>query len=689
MLLIWVVMSLAGPYSPTPSGCSGNAECRIGWACMWLRFDDNPVCTDTKLCENYLCAADETCGIMRNNYSVNVVGCVKRRDPCLRMSCGVGEKCLVPFNDTSSPPSCATVDFNPCRTWDCSSGNNVCKLTKDNFPFCAPSDPCSTTYCGANRYCDLDASFASQCLEEPCVNTTCPAGEHCINMWNDDTERVGLCFGDTEAPPTDAPATPAPPVTPCYGITCEVGTRCEVDVASGSPSCIDMPLCPNITCGVNETCGLVVVGKEQLCVPKKDPCVGKCEAYGYLAPEVCVGGDFRVRFANYYSCLDASTVGWDCTIGGASQQVCSAFGMRCRLDGWWNAYCTDPDPCTSVRCGSDEYCDFDEFYNAVCLKQPCLNTTCPAGTHCVNGWDELVLVWQATCVNGTTEAPSTPEPRSTDAPTMSPRLAPCVNHTCALGSRCEIDAGGSPVCFDTEPCSNMTCRVNETCGIDRSGNGLCVTKNDACYDGIAGKGQCAQGEFCISQSTSSGEPHYCDSDLFNDPCKDVVCPSDMRCRAEGLGNPLCAVPDPCWNLRSNSSTCSYSTNICYLDSSYDAVCDWNPCTSSSGSICPWGSLCKVNPLVTTTVWTWNPAASFHVRGTRHVPSTEATKPNASRKETLASLTCAKRDLICNTCPVSDSTRTPSPVLFAGWNTLKQCLPCDLIILSSMIDSPGE
>eukprot|EP01064_Diplonema_japonicum_P029713 TRINITY_DN486_c0_g1_i9.p1 TRINITY_DN486_c0_g1~~TRINITY_DN486_c0_g1_i9.p1 ORF type:complete len:408 (+),score=66.76 TRINITY_DN486_c0_g1_i9:696-1919(+) len=69
----------------------------------------------------------------------------------------------------------------------------------------------------------------------------------------------------------------------------------------------------------------------------------------------------------------------------------------------------------------------------------------------------------------------------------------------------------------------------------------------------------------------------------------------MRCRAEGLGNPLCAVPDPCWNLRSNSSTCSYSTNICYLDSSYDAVCDWNPCTSSSGSICPWGSLCKVNP----------------------------------------------------------------------------------------------
>eukprot|EP01064_Diplonema_japonicum_P029709 TRINITY_DN486_c0_g1_i2.p1 TRINITY_DN486_c0_g1~~TRINITY_DN486_c0_g1_i2.p1 ORF type:complete len:203 (+),score=13.74 TRINITY_DN486_c0_g1_i2:154-762(+) len=90
-------------------------------------------------------------------------------------------------------------------------------------------------------------------------------------------------FGDTEAPPTDAPATPAPPVTPCYGITCEVGTRCEVDVASGSPSCIDMPLCPNITCGVNETCGLVAVGKEQLCILKKDSCEGTGLGTGYAS----------------------------------------------------------------------------------------------------------------------------------------------------------------------------------------------------------------------------------------------------------------------------------------------------------------------------------------------------------------------------------------------------------------------
>jgi hypothetical protein len=211
-----------------PESCGG-MTCDEGTTCM--DTDEGKMCVpdEDNPCLDEQCDADETCQIIDGRAE-----CV---DPCERFECDQGQHC-----DLVYPPCVEPVD--PDLAPNC-----------DPRPLCVDDVTCAAVSCGHDEYCD-DSSGRAECKPLP----TCD-GYDCDQ------------FYECQLVPVDCLVQPCPPPSPtcvfvgepCGNTTCREGEHCvslggvlkmcRPDIRCGDNSCSEGEYCCNESCGICKKLG--------------------------------------------------------------------------------------------------------------------------------------------------------------------------------------------------------------------------------------------------------------------------------------------------------------------------------------------------------------------------------------------------------------------------------------------------
>ena len=263
-------------------------------------------------------------------------------------------------------------------------------------------------------------------------------------------------------------------------------------------------------------------------------------------------------------------------------------------------------PCAVILCHIDSICRVRPGTNeGYCGPDPCDNHTCADGLQCRLNRDFDV----AECV-----------------PTN-----PCIATLCAVGTTCEVDSSGSPVCVPIpHPCSTIECRKPEICRVNPNtergycGADPCTTMNcgsnyECLYNDKTDSGECVPTAPCLLQdcppgqvcrlNEATGEGKCAPPDLrcmifecpkgtvcqpkrgvmttvecvAENPCSYIDCGAQQLCRIDQVsGRGYCGI-DPCTYVR--CANCEY-------DPETDGpLCGADPCAST---LCSQGKICRVD-----------------------------------------------------------------------------------------------
>lgn len=332
--------------------------------------------------------------------------------------------------------------------------------------------------------------------------------------------------------------------------------RFEIEVCDNGqpPSCVQQTFTVTVKrrcvydkdCPVGQLC--LRTGQATACVPAgchtKTP---KCPAGEYCKGGKCIGLCKNKTCPTDTTCRPSD---------GKCIRSCSSvkcpIGQRC-VDGQ-----CENDPCKSLQCQPDEFCDDSIPARPRCVKKSCTsNKDCRFGRLCMKG----------ACVEDPCNAMSCPSPQDR-----------CVLGQCVSRAACVVDihCPNDQVCID-KLCYPPGCYIKKPqCGKDN----LCVKtqcQKDSCLPG--GGKQCAGDEFCRA---TDGR---CVS-----ACATVNCAKGKICR-EGA-----CIDDPCLNVKcSAGETCAQGVcepDYCYSGTSckHGRVCnpDFNRCQDDlcRGVTCP-------------------------------------------------------------------------------------------------------
>lgn len=304
-------------------------------------------------------------------------------DPCKTKKCGEGELCLsdycggcnaicqpaqAPKPESKEPSTCADGStpanclVDPCKTTKCAD-EEVCEAD-----YCSGSckglckKPVSTDSPSTNGTC-ADGSKPVNCLVDPCISTTCLAGETC------EADYCGGCKAVCKPPAS--PWVPAP-------ITCKDGSNpveCFVDPCE-TKGCKKEELCLRDYCGAcNAVCAPAHVDNKPRVLPAVGSSAGKCSdgsnpvncLMDPCISATCPAGE--VCEADYCGGCNAvckKPVGSLPSGTGSLPSGTSSLPAGCS-DGSRPVNCL-VDPCTTARCGYGLVCESNYCggCNAVC-----------------------------------------------------------------------------------------------------------------------------------------------------------------------------------------------------------------------------------------------------------------------------------------------------------------------------------
>ncbi len=443
----------------------------------------------------------------------------------------------------------------PCGSdeGECSAGTTACQALTGTFPnttdriVCAGALGPFTEVCdGKDNNCDGVIDGMTQACYTPGLGSM--------------TRNVGVCRDGQQAC-TAALGSGVPMWGACAG---EITPTTEIcngldDDCNGVPDDVtgtNVSCCSSGTCGV----GICVAGKTQCsggvisCVgeigPQQEICDGLDNDCNGMVDDVpgkgaaCTPG--AGNCGGHLAC-NTSTHALDCIPDAPAPEICNGVDDDC--DGFIDEV---PDVGNNdTRLGKD--CDAP--------VAPANLPPCKAGTSiCVNG--------QVAC-----DGAVKPDSNVCGQPSRDCQTAGVFNGNCPAGFECYDGTCASPCGAGEFPCpGGFVCRMNSA-----TGSSLCVS--DACT-----KITCPMGQFC--QLDDQGNA------VCNDPCKNVECPQDYRCK-EGL-----CVDDSCRTFGCAEGQVCQGTN-CIPDPCFNKICDVDQyCAPDSGNCvracvgpCPTGETC--------------------------------------------------------------------------------------------------
>jgi len=413
--------------------------------------------------------------------------------------CGSRERC-VPL--PCCRKKCVRIPRNPCDRVRCRSGTKC--IVRSKKAVCKPS--CKTKTCAINEECVIKKKQAvcqPRCTPAGCAAATCLKGTIC--------KFDGCNVKCVKPNPCD--------INPCACAKCSSGFICVV--VKGQANCVAS--CKTKTCAVNEecviknnqavcqkACRLCLIspcdarqpkqcGPGETCVPIPCTCDKKCIAS--CKAKKCAVNEECVIKNNQAVCQPR------CNLNGCTAALCPK-GTICKFDGC-NPKC-EPieapcDPCKYTKCPSDKTCERStcDKCAAKCVKKACpvcKADPCTPGIHKCKSNEKCIPIpcsCQSTC------KPDCPNPPQCLVNPCDPRFSgcksdqKCVQTPCTCSKTCEA-CPFPPQCL-INPCDPRFhgCKSNQKCvPIPCSCSRICVANPPtpgACKkDGISDGKICTQ-----------------------------------------------------------------------------------------------------------------------------------------------------------------------------------------------------
>jgi hypothetical protein len=137
----------------------------------------------------------------------------------------------------------------------------------------------------------------------------------------------------------------------------------------------------------------------------------------------------------------------------------------------------------------------------------------------------------------------------------------CIAALCPVGTNCEEDEDGNPVCIPFDPCSVVRCANGPCVVVD--GEAQCTDNDNPCF-----RTDCADGLICILNDDGEAE-------CVDNPCKWAKCSAGYTCQPNPDGSGSSCVPNV---------GCEYNGETYQEGESFDSIDGCNSCFCSNGQV---------------------------------------------------------------------------------------------------------